>query len=180
MGAAATQEAPEEKVICTDVIRTTSTPTKAKVKATIKQECIKEYKQEQKRARKRRERARKAKEKKQKQIDKYETYLLAKLIYCEVGAVEDTEVLYLCGSVALNRIKDKRFPNTLEGVIYQSGQWEVTWNGAFQSKEPDKRSWKVAKYLMKHGSIQKSINGMSEVCIGKFYKRFNNVVFYTV
>lgn len=172
------EEKAEENTPCMDVIKVAEVPErKAEIRATIKQESIKEYKvyaKKKKVAKKRRERARRAKEKR---INKNKEYLLAKLIYCEVGAVDNTEVLYLCGSVVLNRIKDKRYPDTMEGVIYQSGQWEVTWNGAFSYKVPDKRCRKVAHDLMLNGPINSEVNAMSERVWGRFYKRFGNVVF---
>lgn len=159
----------ETNTPCVDVIRLNEQKPQAIVKATIRQEKVKGMRVI--------DRKKKTSKKASKRVREADVYLLAKLIYCEVGAVREDEVLYLCGSVVLNRIKDKRYPNTLEGVIYQSGQWEVTWNGAFNYKKPDKRCLKVARDLLKHGVINPEVNGMSERVWGKFYKRFGNVVF---
>lgn len=52
--------------------------------------------------------------------------LLASLIYYEQGepeTTEDEERCYLTGCVVLNRIASPEFPDTLEGVIYQTGQY---------------------------------------------------------
>lgn len=110
-------------------------------------------------------------------VSESQIYLLAKLIYCEVGAVKDDKCLYLCGSVVLNRIKDKRYPDTMEGVIFQKGQYEVTWNGAWDIKTPDKRCLRIARDLITHGSVDNSVLGMSEKTRGKCVYRFDNVIF---
>ena len=52
--------------------------------------------------------------------------LLASLIYYEQGepeTPEDEERCYLTGCVVLNRMASPEFPDTLEGVIYQTGQY---------------------------------------------------------
>lgn len=52
--------------------------------------------------------------------------LLASLIYYEQGepeTAEDEERCYLTGCVVLNRMASPEFPDTLEGVIYQTGQY---------------------------------------------------------
>ena len=48
--------------------------------------------------------------------------LLAALIYCEAGN-QPYDGKVAVGAVVMNRIASGRFPNTLEGVIYQRGQF---------------------------------------------------------
>ena len=48
--------------------------------------------------------------------------LLAALIYCEAGN-QPYDGKVAVGAVVMNRIASRRFPNTLEGVIYQRGQF---------------------------------------------------------
>ena len=48
--------------------------------------------------------------------------LLAALIYCEAGN-QPYDGKVAVGAVVMNRIASTRFPNTLEGVIYQRGQF---------------------------------------------------------
>lgn len=110
-------------------------------------------------------------------VNEYEIYMMAKLIYCEVGTVKDDRCLYLCGSVVLNRMQDKRYPDTMEGVIFQRGQYEVTWNGAWERKTPDKRCLRIAHDLLKKGTVDKRVMGMSERVWGKFHSRYGNVIF---
>ena len=54
--------------------------------------------------------------------------LLAALIYCEAGN-QPYNGKVAVGAVVLNRIESKRFPNSLEGVIYQRGQFTPAMTG---------------------------------------------------
>ena len=55
-------------------------------------------------------------------------YLLANLIYCEAGG-EPYEGQVAVGAVVINRVLSSVFPNTVSGVIYQSGQFEPVSTG---------------------------------------------------
>lgn len=59
-----------------------------------------------------------------------DTAMLAALIECEAGG-ESYEGKLAVGSVVLNRVRSPRFPNTLAGVIYQSGQFSPVASGRF-------------------------------------------------
>ena len=82
----------------------------------------------------------------------YELYLMSHLINGEAGSnwISDAEQRAV-GSVVLNRMKDSRFPNTMEGVIYQRGQYACTWDGNF-NRTPSARVIANAKYILTHGS----------------------------
>lgn len=54
--------------------------------------------------------------------------LLAALIYCEAGN-QPYDGKVAVGAVVMNRIASGRFPNTLEGVVYQRGQFTPAMNG---------------------------------------------------
>lgn len=54
--------------------------------------------------------------------------LLAALIECEAGT-SDYEGMLAVGSVVVNRMKSRYYPDTLRGVIYQSGQFTPALNG---------------------------------------------------
>lgn len=55
-------------------------------------------------------------------------YLLANLIYCEAGG-ESYEGQVAVGSVVMNRVLSSVYPNTVTGVIYQSGQFSPVASG---------------------------------------------------
>lgn len=55
------------------------------------------------------------------------------------------------GSVVLNRVSDERFPDTIDGVVFQEGQYAPTWDGAFWN-EPTDGAVEVAEMLLEEGS----------------------------
>ena len=94
----------------------------------------------------------KAKVKKQ-TINENDLYALSHLIYAEAGSeLCSDEARYYVGSVVLNRVKSKYFkPNTIEGIIFQKGQYECTWIGTYYN-EPTDICVKISKDLLQNGS----------------------------
>ena len=62
--------------------------------------------------------------------------LLAKAAYAEAG-VEGFEGELAVVEVVLNRVESKNYPDTIEGVIKQEGQFETWSNGSIEKAEPD-------------------------------------------
>lgn len=56
--------------------------------------------------------------------------LLSTIIYCEAGN-QPYEGQLAVGSVILNRVASSSFPNSISGVIYQSGQFSPVASGRF-------------------------------------------------
>ena len=54
--------------------------------------------------------------------------LLSALIYCEAGG-EPYEGQVAVGCVVMNRVRSSAFPNSVSGVIYQSGQFSPVASG---------------------------------------------------
>lgn len=59
---------------------------------------------------------------------RYEVCLLAALIYCEMGGESIKGIMYAV-SVVLNRVNSPYYPNTIEEVVYQAGQYEPALKG---------------------------------------------------
>lgn len=78
--------------------------------------------------------------------------LLAHLIHSEVGD-DGEEAMYYAGSVVLNRMRNGEYPDDLYSVIYQKGQYEVTWNGGLYRDTPSDIAYEVAADLLEEGSI---------------------------
>lgn len=79
--------------------------------------------------------------------------LLAHLLNGESGADWcSDEMVYGVGSVALNRVNSSEFPDTLEEVIYQPGQYACVNDGNFE-KEPSERCYQIAEELLLNGSV---------------------------
>lgn len=94
----------------------------------------------------------KKKHKKKKRVTYSERdfYILSHVINGEAGGSSFTDKLYV-GSVVLNRVKDKRFPNNLKGVVFAKHQYACTWDGNY-NKTPNASSKKAAKILLTKGS----------------------------
>ena len=82
--------------------------------------------------------------------DEDDLYVLSHLIYGESGGESD-KCQIAVGSVVLNRVKSKYFPNTIKDVAFAKGQYACTWDGNFD-KTPDKRAIENARYLLENGS----------------------------
>ena len=103
-------------------------------------------------------------------------YVLSHIIYAEAGGEGDKTQKYV-GSVVLNRVADSRFPNTIEGVVFQKGQYSPVRNGAYY-KTPSERAIKNAKYLLDNGSILPSgVIFQSEFKQGSVYEKVGNMYF---
>lgn len=79
--------------------------------------------------------------------------LLAHVINAEGGGATwvSDKMCYYIGSVVLNRVKSKEFPNTIEEVINQPGQYSSV--GCANWEVPiSERSWEVAEDLLNEGS----------------------------
>ena len=78
--------------------------------------------------------------------------LLARIINAEAGCdwIPDW-VQRMVGSVVLNRVKSKHFPNTIREVIYQPGQYGPVYNGMIHYT-PTKKSIENARYVLEQGS----------------------------
>lgn len=77
--------------------------------------------------------------------------LLARAIWNETGIL-GTKSMYYTGSVILNRIKSDLYANTLYGVIYQKGQYEITWTGLINRQAPEE-AHQIARDLLINGSV---------------------------
>ncbi len=64
------------------------------------------------------------------QLTSEQIELLAKVVQGEAGG-EIYEGQVAVAAVVINRVKDERFPNTLEGVIYEPWAFEAVMNGWF-------------------------------------------------
>lgn len=84
-----------------------------------------------------------------------ETDLLAHLLYCEAGTNYDNCVAV--GAVVMNRVKSSSFPNSISEVIYQSGQFSPTWNGALD------RAYANGVPQVCYDAANKALSGYSNV-----------------
>ena len=89
-------------------------------------------------------------EEKAPEIDEDELYILAHLICGEAQGCS-RELQEAVGSVVLNRVSHPGYPNSIEGVVFQRGQYACTWDGNYY-RTPTQTNWDVARYLLTEGS----------------------------
>lgn len=93
-------------------------------------------------------------------------YILSHIISAEAGNCSEDMMLSV-GSVVLNRVQDDRFPDTIEEVVFQQGQYSPTWNGAYYA-EPTEAACEVAKTLLEEGpTIDPSVVWQAEFVQGE-------------
>lgn len=81
-------------------------------------------------------------------VDAYDSYLLAKIAMAEAGN-QDTEGKALVMLVVLNRAwGDNEFPDTVEDVIYDDGQFSPVLEGKFEQTIPNKDCWDALEMVM--------------------------------
>lgn len=105
--------------------------------------------------------------------------LLARLINAEAGSeLCCDEMKRLVGVVALNRVKSSEFPNTLEEVIYEQGQYACVDDGNIK-KTPTPVCYKIARDLVINGyDDPTNIIFQGEFPQGKgVYKKIQNMYF---
>lgn len=77
-------------------------------------------------------------------------YKLAKLAMAEAES-EDTEGKALVMLVVLNRVWDDEFPDTIEEVIFQKGQFSPISNGRYDEVEPDEDCYRALQLIQTDG-----------------------------
>lgn len=78
-------------------------------------------------------------------------YVLSHIISAEAGNCS-WDMMLSVGSVVLNRVADDRFPNSIEEVVFQEGQYAPTWNGTYYD-EPTEDAVEAAKTLLEGGAV---------------------------
>lgn len=80
-------------------------------------------------------------------------YLLARLVESEAGN-QDFETKMKVASVVMNRVGSPNYPDTIKDVIYQSGQFSVTFgpNPMIDWKVPSVQDFEVAHHAIMNGS----------------------------
>jgi len=107
-----------------------------------------------------------------------ELWLLAHIIHGEAGSNYCTEDLKLyVGSVVLNRVQSKYFPNTIKEVIYSPGQYSCVTNKSFYGN-PSDACWEAATELLENGSrLPQDVVFQAQFVQGPVYIKEQNMYF---
>lgn len=101
--------------------------------------------------------------------------LFAALLECEAGGYDG---MLAVATVVMNRVASPSYPNSLKGVIYQSGQFAPTWNGALErvlSRGPSSTAYSVAQAALggtRHAAVancysfRSASSGVSGINVG--------------
>ena len=92
--------------------------------------------------------------------------LLSAIIFCEAGG-ESYAGQVAVGAVVLNRVKSSSFPNSISGVVYQSGQFSPVANGALS------RALSNGNYRHCASAAQAALAGSDNTGGAKFFHRVN-------
>lgn len=98
--------------------------------------------------------------------------LLARVINAEAGEGCEIEHNQLVGCVVMNRVNDPRFPNTINGVVYQNGQYACINSSKFY-QQPPQIAINAARYVLSGKAYcPKNVIYQSEAIQGAVYKKF--------
>jgi len=86
-----------------------------------------------------------------KEYSQEELKIMAHLLAGECQNLPDIEQLRV-GSVVLNRMGSKDYPDTIYDVVFQKGQYACVKDGNYY-REPTQGNWENAKWLLEYGSI---------------------------
>ena len=97
---------------------------------------------------------------------KAELRLMSAIIFCEAGAESYTGKVAV-GIVVMNRVRSKKYPNTLKGVIYQKGQFTPARSGALSRalKAYDNGDFTQKNHLDSIKAAKKVLKGCTTVKI---------------
>ena len=102
--------------------------------------------------------------------------LLARVIEAEAGGESDYHKLCV-GTVVMNRVASDKYPSTIEGVIYQPGQYQCVTNSHI-NKEPSKSSYKAAESILDgRRMFRSSVVYQAEFIQGKVVEKVGNTYF---
>lgn len=102
--------------------------------------------------------------------------LLARVIEAEAGGESDYHKLCV-GTVVMNRVDSEKYPDTIEGVIYQPGQYQCVTNSHI-NKEPSESSYEAAESILDgRRMFRSSVVYQAEFIQGKVVEKVGNTYF---
>ena len=81
-----------------------------------------------------------------------QTAVLSRIIYAESGN-QSLKGKMAVGNVIMNRVKSKKFPNSIVGVLSQKNQFSTYQGGALANRKPNQSSVIAAKLVLDGGVV---------------------------
>lgn len=104
--------------------------------------------------------------------------LLAEVIYHENWHTDSEHLAaYYTGAVVMNRVHSSEWPNTIEGVLYQGGQYSTT--KKFYTVELPSECYQMAEDILKNGTpdVPENVIFQSMRPLGEVWKKVNTDYF---
>ncbi len=164
----------------TDTINNTSSDTDTS-DSNSKNKTAKNKKKNKPKAKTNKKPSRKTRKKSKSNYSKADLRLMSSIINCEAG-IEPYQGKLAVGIVVMNRIKSKNFPNTLRGVIYQSGQFSPVRNGSLNRRLSEYDSGRIKSKQWKTciKAAKKVLNGQRTILYRGKEKKMNSFYFFSV
>ncbi len=112
---------------------------------------------------------------------KAELRLMSAIIFCEAGA-ESYKGKVAVGIVVMNRVRSKKYPNTIKEVIYQKSQFSPVASGALKKalKAYDNGEFTEKNHLDSIKAAKKVLKGCTTVTIKGKKVNMKSYLFFSV
>lgn len=112
---------------------------------------------------------------------KAELRLMFAIIFCEAGA-ESYKGKVAVGIVIMNRVRSKKYPNTLKGVIYQANQFSPVRSGALAKalKDYDNGKFTQKNHLDSIKAAKKVLKGCTTITVKGKKVNMKSYLFFSV
>lgn len=119
--------------------------------------------------------------KKSKKYTKAELRLMSAIIFCEAGSESYTGKVAV-GIVVMNRVRSKKYPNTVKGVIYQKYQFSPVRSGALDKalKLYDEGKFTMKNHKDSIKAAKKVLNGCTTVKVKGKKINMKSYLFFSV
>lgn len=127
------------------------------------------------------EAAKTTKKKSKKSYTKAELRLMSAIIFCEAGSESYTGKVAV-GIVVMNRVRSKKYPNTVKGVIYQKYQFSPVRSGALDKalKLYDEGKFTMKNHKDSIKAAKKVLNGCTTVKVKGKNVNMKSYLFFSV
>ena len=100
---------------------------------------------------------------------------MACLVYAEAGN-QSYEGKLAVANVVLNRVKSKKYPNTIKDVIYQPGQFTVAKSGSLAKQLEKYESYSTESQLLTIKAAKAALSGANNIGNRLYFHAYKSAV----